>query len=118
MKGLEAIAGAFVAELQTPIVPEPRESPFHDVAELAQTTAMGPIIHEGELASDSPRPNRRDVVFGPVGTVPLVDLGAKSRSAERTLDRRNRVQQLDGGRAVVHVRGRHVDDQGNPLSVG
>ena len=112
------LSSAFVTELQAAVVTEPRKRSLDDIAETAKAAAVVSIIHERELASDSSGSNGRDVVFGSVSPIPLIEIRPGTRSSARTLDRRNRVQQLDSGRAVVHVRRSHLDDQGNPLSVG
>jgi len=117
MKGLEMLARFLVAQLESTILAEPGKRPFHHVAMLSQTAAVGQTWPT-EQRSNSPGAAGRDVSRCPVGPVPLKDAGAVTRASTAPGDRRYRVEHRDGRYRIVKVCRGCPNHQGNAPGIG
>lgn len=104
MKSLESRTCLLIAEFQTAKVTEPRERSLDDITEDAEATASTGV-DRGESRVDSAGPRRCDVFGASVGPIAHEHRGPEAGATSRTLDRRDAVEKLDGGNAVVEVGG-------------
>jgi hypothetical protein len=102
VEGLEVPAGAFVADLQSPTVPEPSLRLFDNVAQRAQTAAMS-RVRPTEDGDNPPATTARDVSRRAVGPIPEQRIGFPTRSTTRAGDRRKPAQHRQGWDRVMHV---------------
>ncbi len=114
--------GSFVTELESTEVAEPAHRAFDNVPRLSQAAAVtnghALIASRGNQRVNSALGQGVEYGMESVGGVPLQHLGLASRSTDRALDRRDRVQQRDDLVFVALIGGPSLHGQRRPLSVG
>jgi len=108
-------AGFFVAELEASELTEPRQGAFGDIASLAQATPMGAILRSCQLGLHAARLGGGDVVLPAIGSIPLNDVGAESRTPAGAWDRGNGIEHPDRHRTIWDIGGGGLDHQGDSI---
>ena len=116
MKSLEVFAEFLVADLQAPVLAEPRERSLDHVAEATQPAAVLLVLSSQE-ADDATLQGGRDVGGRTIGTITLKAIWSMARASSRPLDFGNVVQQFDGRDAIVHVGRRGANDQWDAVGI-
>src|SRR5258706_6571880 len=112
------VTRSFVANLQAAIVSEPGESAFNHIAELSEAAAVILVIDLGDQRMNVAVADTREDVRRSVRTITLEDLRPEAWATQRTLDRGDRVQEVQSRNRVADVCGCDADYQWDSVCIG